>query len=268
MSTVPLHELPDQAEAAHIAETRKADALEHWNELLKDVSLEQTTSLRIGFNIHYLEKHGLFGILGFATEGEAIAASGWGRSTWYQSKRLAEQFDTLTLEQFTSMKVVNAIALADLPESKRKSREWIRLAGSESVEKFQQRVDEEMDGRAKASDGKEHGTILKMPMPLSRKKHVQEGLQEYAEQTGIDKEDIGKALENLVTEKRGETTLIGAITIAVQQAQAAKKLRESYLSAEECLEKVYVILDDMVILFNRALMAARGELEDESAGLS
>lgn len=256
-----LYELPSIEEQTKIAEDRKADAVAHWEKLKANVSLKAVSSLEIGFNAHYLKKNGLLGMLGFEDEGDAIKASGCGHSTWYETIRLAEAFEGITEEQFISMKLGNAKALANLPESKRKSREWIRMAGVDEVEDFEHKVDVEMEGKARPSDGKEKGVTLKLAMPLSRKDVVQPGLEAYAKKVGIDNGDIGKALEMLIVEKNGETSLIQAITNAVQRIKEAHNLRTSYLSAEEALERVMKLLDDMALDFAAALKTAKAEEE-------
>ena len=261
MSTITLYDLPSTEDAAKVAKERKTEAKKHFDALKKAGELESTTSLTIGWHAHYLKREGLFGILGFEDEDAARKASGVGRSTWYSVIRLAEAFNGLEKEQFVSMKHSNAQALSDLPESSRLSREWIRMAGSMSIEDFQAKVDVELDGRAKASNGKEKGTVLKMPMPLTRKKVVEAGLLEYANKVGVENGDTGKALELLVVEKKGETSLIEAITNAVQRVKDAKKLRESNLSAEELVEKLYGIMDDMVIEFSASLTAVQNSDE-------
>lgn len=256
-----LYELPSTEDAEKIAESRKADAIAHWTEVQAAAKLKSTSSMTIGFHAQYLKKNGLFGMLGFADEGEAMRASGVGQSTWFNTIRLAEAFEGLTEDQFTSMKLGNAEALADLPESKRKSREWIRDAGVDEVDTFRLKVDQEMDGKARSSDGKEKGVALKLDMPLSRKTFCQEGLLEYAKETGIENGDLGKALENLVAEKKGERSLVGAITNAVQRIIEIKQLRNGFLSADECLDRSFKILDDMALDFAEALKVTNAETE-------
>lgn len=255
MATTPLHQLPDMADAKQIAEERKADALKHFKAIKKAGEMESTSSMRIGWNIFYLRSHQLFGMLGFATEDEVRKASGVGRSTWYSVSRLAEAFAGIEEEQFVSMKITNAQALADLPESKRLSREWIRMAGSDSIEDFALKVEEEKNGKAAPSDSKEHGTVLKMPMPQSSKTVIDAGLKEFAQRVGV--EDTGKALELMVVEHTGQVGLIEALTNTAQRLKQAKELRESELSSDEILEKVYALVDDAILELSAALLAVQ-----------
>lgn len=249
----PLYELPSSGQAEKIAEDRKAEAKKHFEAIKKAGISESTSSLRIGWHAHAMKRDNLFGMLGYETDEEARVAADVGRSTWYANIRLAEAFNGLEEEQFVSMKQANANALSDLPESKRLSREWVRLAGSMSIRKFAVKAEEEMEGKAKPSDGKEHGVVLKMSMPASRKKSVESGLKEYAKSVGIDEGDTGKAVELLVIEKTGQVGLIEAITGAVQIIKVARELRDSGLSAEETLAKIYDLLGDMALLFNSSL---------------
>ena len=248
-----LYALPDEKQ---IAEDRKADAKKHYDALRKAGAMESTSTLKIGFHAHYLKANNLFGMLGFESEDDAREASGVGRSTWYSVVRLAESFNGLEEEQFTSMKLANAQALADLPESKRLSREWIRMAGSMAISEFAEKVDAEMDGKARSSDGKEQSTSFKLSMPKSRKKVVDAGLHEYAEKLGLG-EDTSRALEVMVAEHTGQGSLVGSITTAVQRIKAARDLQHSGLSADEILAKVYEDLDQLILDFADALAAVQ-----------
>jgi hypothetical protein len=260
-----LNELPDSKQAAKVAAERKAEAKQHFDIIKENAGVNSSSSMRIGWHAHYLKKNSLFGILGFEDEDEARKAAGVGESTWYANIRLAEAFQGITEAQFVSMKQANAKALSDLPESKRMSRDWIRMAGSVKIEEFADKCDEEMTGKAKPSDGKERSKVLSMPVPASRKKVIQEGLEEYAESIGIPKSDTGRALEMLVVEKTGQATLIQAITNANQHIKEAMGLKKSGLSADELLEKVYGILGDIALEFSAALDAARNGHEQKTA---
>ena len=252
-----LHDLPDQTQAAQIAADRKAEAKKHFDAIRKAGALEATSSMRIGWHAAYLKEHNLFGILGFKNEHECRIAAGVGESTWYAMIRLAEAYKGLDEEQFVSMKQVNAKALADLPESKRLSREWIRDAGSMSQEDFQEKVDEAMEGKARASDGKERGKVIKISVPASRKEVIETGLKEFAESVGIPANDTGRAMELLVVEATGQKSLIEAIANATQMIREAKKLQKKNLSAEELVEKLYAMLDQMALEFKAAMDAAK-----------
>jgi hypothetical protein len=256
-ATPHLHELPDQREAAQMAKERKAEAKRHFSAIKKAADDESTSSMLIGWHAYMLKKEGLFGMLGFDSEDAARKAAGVGRSTWYSTIRLAEAFQGLEETTYVSMKLANAQALSDLPESKRLSREWVRMAGSMSIEDFQAKVDEVMEGKAKASDGKERGVVLKMPIPASAKDVIQSGLEEYAESIGIPKADTGKALELLVVEKSGQPSLIEAITNAIQLIKAAKKFEKENLSADELVKKLYDTMGEMALMFKKALDAAK-----------
>ena len=243
-------------DTAKEAAQRKAEAQKHFDIILKSGAMESVSSMRIGWHAAYLKKNNLFGILGFKTESEARQAAGVGESTWYANIRLAEAFEGITEAQFVSMKQASAKALSDLPESKRKDGSWIRWAGSMKIEDFAAKCDEVMDGKAKPSDTKERGVVIKMSVPKSRKESLEHHLERCATQMGINPDDKGKVVEMLAVERDGQTGLIEAITNAVQRIKAAKKLQEDNLSAEEALEKVNVLLDEMALEFHDALTAA------------
>jgi len=237
------------------AENRKQEAKKHWSIICKSGGLVSVNSLKIGFHAYALKKDNLFGILGFENEKEAWEASGVGDSTWYANIRLAEQFTGVSEELFCGMKQANARALADLPESKRFTEYWLRRAATDPIELFKKMIDEEMDGLARASDGKERTTTFKQSMPASRKKAVEAGIKEYAKEIG--EQDEGRALELMVAEHTGGTSLIGAITTAIDRIDRIQDLRATLLSAEEVLEKTYEELGAIVGLFKSALQSVQ-----------
>jgi len=257
MTATSLHELPHEDEARKIAEERKADAIKHFNQIKKAGNMESTSSMRIGWNAYYLKSNNLFGMLGFKSEEEARIAAGIGRSTWYDCIRLAEAFQGVDEEAFVSMRQANAKALANLPESKRLSQEWIRDAGRDSMVDFDRKCDEAINGKATASDGKERGTVLKMPMPVSSKTVIEAGLKEYAEKVGVEEGNIGKAMELMVAEHSGQTSLVEAIANTARRLKEAKALQNSELSAEEVLVKVYELIDEAILELGASLAAVQ-----------
>lgn len=245
-----------------VASDRKATAKKHFDAIKKGEGARSTGSMRIGWHAYRLKKDGLFGILGFESEDDARKAAGVGQSTWYGQIRLAEQFYALTEEQYCSMKDTNAAALVDLPESKRFDSAWIRQAGVDSIKDFAAKIETEMDGKAKASDGKEKSVVLKMPMPASRKKAIDEGLETLTKQMGLDAGDPGKTLEIVIAERTGQMGLVEAITNAIQRIKGAKAQNDLGLSAEELLVSVFEIMDGMVLDFQAALDAVSNQAEE------
>ena len=84
---------------------------------------------------------------------------------------------------------------------------------------------------------------------------------DYSKSVGCDGNET-KALELMVAEHSGGTSLIGSITDAVGKLAEAKQLGDSGLSADEALEKVYAIIDEVVEGFRGALHSAQN-LEGE-----
>lgn len=243
------------------AENRKKEAKKHFDAIRKSGGLVQVNSLRIGFHAYALKRDNMFGILGFDDEDAARDAAGVGESTWYANIRLAEQFNGVSEELFCAMKQANAKALADLPESKRLTEYWVRMAAQDSLKDFAEKVDKEMEGKARASDGKEASSSLKVSMPVSRKNVIEMKLKQVAEEMG--EQDQGRALELLLVERTEGVSLIGAITKAVTQIAEIKKLGETGLSAAEVLEKTHAALDSIVETFREALEAAQSQPEGE-----
>lgn len=244
-----------EAEERDIA-SRKEEAKHHYEHIVRAAALQSRNSLRIGFHAFALKEKSLWGLLGYRDEHETREAAGVGESTWFSTIRLAEQFRTVPEELFIAMRLTNAKALADLPESKRQDREWLKYAADESLKDFAKRCEEEMNGKAKDSDTKEPVTAFKATMPVSQKKAVDEGIKTYAATVGIDPANTGKVLEAAMAELNGGETLIGAMTTAVQSLKEAKKIAESGLSAAEALEKVLEINDGIILKFGEALAQA------------
>ena len=240
---------------------RKEEALHHYQHVLRAAGLQSRNSLRLGFHAFALKEKSLWGLLGFRDEHETREAAGVGESTWFSTIRLAEQFRTVPEELFIGMRLTNAKALSELPESKRQDRDWIKWATDESLKDFAKRCDEEMNGKARDSDTKEHVTTMRMQMPASRQKVIEEKAKEFAEKHGLDPADTSKAIEcALVNQSQSTgTTLIGAITGAVQAIKAAKEQVHSGISVEEGLALLEKTMDDMVLEFAAALEGAKSE---------
>lgn len=236
------------------AENRKKEAQKHFQIICKSGGLVSVNSLRIGFHAYALKKENLFGILGFECEDDAREASGVGQSTWYANLSLAEKFTGVAEDLFCAMKQANAKTLADLPESQRLTEYWLRRAATDSIETFKAVIDAELDGKARASDGKERSTTFKQTMPASRKKAVEEGLKDYAKEVGVDE---SRALEVMVEEHRQSVSLLGSITHAIERIGTIKRLSESALSAGEILEKALTELEAIVAEFESAVLAVQ-----------
>jgi hypothetical protein len=234
------------------AEDRKREAKRHWETIRKSGVVVSVNSLRIGFHAFALKRDGLFGILGFGNEKEAQEASGVKDSTWFNVIRIAEAYPGVEEELFVGMKLSNAQELMDLPESKRLTEYWLRRAATDSMDTFKAVVEEEMNGKARSSDGREQTVAYSVKMPKSTRKAIQTGLLEYAKEVG-EAGNEAKALELMVAEHTGGTSLIAAITFAINRIADLKKLGDSGLSAAEALEKVYTGLDEVVEGFRVSL---------------
>ena len=152
------------------------------------------------------------------------------------------------------MKLTNAEALMDLPESKRLTEYWMRRASMDSIDTFKAVVDEEMNGKAKPSDGREKIVTFSEKMTKSQKKFVDTGLQEISKELGCEG-NVAKTIELMVAERKEGVSLVGTITKAIDQIAAIKKFGGSNLSAAEVLEKTYSGLDEIVGEFRSALQS-------------
>jgi hypothetical protein len=233
------------------AENRKKEAKDHWGVICKAGGLVSVNSLRIGFHACALKRQNLFGLLGFEDEKQAQKDSGVKDSTWFNVIRIAEAYPGVSEQLFTAMKLSNAQVMMDLPESKRLTEYWLRKAATEPIEVFKEQVDIEMNGKARASDGREASTSYKVSMPASRKKVIEDRVKVIGKELGI--EDEGRVIEMVLAERTEAVSLIGAISHAIDKIAAAKMLGDSGLSAAEALEKVYVQLDEVVSEFKQAL---------------
>lgn len=235
---------------------RKDEASYHFKQIKQASVLQSRNSLRIGFHALALKDKNLWGILGYKDEGEAREAAGVSDATWYSTIRLAEFFKGIPEELFTSMKLSNAKALSDLPETKRQDKDWLKAAADDSLKVFQDKVDIEMNGKAKRSDTQEVIQSIKMTMPASQKKVVEQGIKTYAASVGLDPTNTGKVLETAMVELNQGAGLIETITTAVQKVKAAKETIHSGRSLEEVVEQVEKMLDEVVISFAAALNQA------------
>lgn len=208
-----------------------------------------------------MKSENLFGILGYASEEDARDASGVGRSTWYNTIAIAESFKDLPEELFVTMKLVNAQAATDLPESKRLDREWVKKAEEMSEKEFAKLVDEEMNGKARRSDGKERTVKMSIDMPASRKTVIEAKAKDFAEAHNMDATDTGKVIEAMAVEATGGNTMTGAILNVVSRAKKIKELCESGLSSDEVLAQV-IILNEETILECATALGVKQEADE------
>jgi hypothetical protein len=237
------------------AEFRKKEARDHWKAIQQSGPLVSTNSLRIGYHAAALERDGLWGLLGYASKKEAQEASGVKQATFFNVMRIAEMFPGVEERLFVSMKLTNAEALMDLPESKRLTEYWLRRAATDSIDLFAKVVKEEMNGKEKPSNGREKVVpIFKgLKGPESREKTVKAGLLEYAKAVGCDG-DESKALELMVSEHTGGgVSLIESITHAIVKIGEIKEMKESSMSLDEIIDFVYKRLDEIIAEFQVAL---------------
>jgi hypothetical protein len=234
------------------AEFRKKTAQQHWKAIQQSGPLVSTNSLRIGYHAAALKRGGLWGMLGFANEKEAQEASGVKIATFYNVLRIAEAFPGVEEKIYIAMKLTNAEALMDLPESKRLTEYWMRRAATDPIDLFQAAVDTELDGKEKASNGREKIVTFSAKMPKSRKKVVEAGLLEFAKSVGVEG-DESRALELMIQEHTGGVSLIEAITHAITKIGEIKEMKDSGKSMEEILDSAYGALDEIVAEFQDAL---------------
>ena len=247
--TVAVSILEPQSEEA---ELRKQEAKAHWKAIQQSGPLVSTNSLRIGFHAAALKRDGLFGILGYENEKEAQEASGVKQATWYNVMRIAEAFPNVEEKLFTGMKLTNAEALMDLPESKRLTEYWMRRAATDPIDLFQAAVDTELDGHAKASSGRERVVSISIKATKSQKESIDAGLQKISKELGCEGNEA-KTLEFMVAERKEGLSLVGTISKAIDRIAEIKKFGDSGLSAAEALEKSYAGLDEIVVDFRKAL---------------
>lgn len=234
----------------------KQEAKQHFDAIKKAAVLESTSSLKIGYHAFALKEKNLFGILGYRDEQECRDAAGVSRSGWFSVIKLAESFKGVSEELFCGMLLTNAFALADLPESKRLDETWVKYAASESIKDFAKRIDEEMNGKSRPSDGKERTTTMKIDMPASQKTVIEAKVKDFAEAHGMDASNVGAVLEAVIIEATEGETLTGAIAGAVQKLKEIKELCESGLSSDEILAKVILINEEIILSFATALEQA------------
>jgi acetolactate synthase small subunit len=246
------------------AEERKKIATEHFEAIKSASGPHSRSSLVIGYHGNCLKKANLFGILGFATEEETRQAADVGKATWYNTLSIASAFEGLPMELFIAMKLVNAQAAVDLPDSKRLDRDWVTKAAELTEKQFAKLVDEALNGKARASDGKERTATLKVDMPASRKVVIEAKVKEFAEAHDMEPSDTGKVIEAMAVEATGGKTMLDAILHAVQRGQKIKELCESGLSSDEVLAQVIVLNEEMILEMGE-LLEVKGKSEDEEA---
>jgi hypothetical protein len=212
-----------------------------------------------------MKEENLFGIMGFADEEAARDAAGVGKSTWYNTIAIAKAFDGLPEELFITMKLVNAQAALDLGESRRLDREWVKRAAELTEKQFAKLVDEELNGKARRSDGKERSVKMTVDMPASRKTVIEEKVKEFAEAHDMPPEDTGRVIEAMAVEATGGKTMLDAILHSMQRAKKIKELSESGLSSDEVLAQVILLNEDNILELAEILSTKSAEEKEEAA---
>lgn len=212
-----------------------------------------------------MKEENAFGILGFASEEEARDASGVGESTWYSTIAIARSFKDLPEELFLSMKLCNAKELADLGESRRLDREWVKRAADLSQKQFRKLVEEELNGKARPSAGKERSVKMTVDMPASRKVVIEEKVKEFAEAHDMPPEDTGRVIEAMAVEATGGKTMLDAILHSIQRAKRIKELLESGLSSDEVLMQVIPLNEENILELAGVLSSKSSEENAEAA---
>lgn len=204
-------------------------------------------------------------MLGFSDEEAARDAAGVGKSTWYSTIALARSFDRLPEDLFISMKLVNAQELADLGESRRLDREWVKKAADLTEKQFRKLVEEELNGKSRPSDGKERSVKMTVDMPASRKTVIEEKVKEFAEAHDMEPADTGRVIEAMAMEATGGKTMLDTILHAMQRAKKIKELSESGLSSDEVLAQVIPLNEDSILEFAEVLSSKGSEEGEEAA---
>lgn len=233
-------------EAEEIKEL-KARAKLHFDAIVEGGGMTSKGSMMVGYHAYRMKEENLFGVMGFGTEEEARKASGVGESTWYANIALAKQFKDLSEKKFVGMKQANAKALADLPDSKKCDPQWVKDASHMKCEDFAAQVDKELNGKAKASEGKEKTTSMKVGMSVGQKAVIEENVRVFAEAQGLDAGDVGKVFEVMSIEVTQGDSLVGIITGIIQQMRDIKAVIASNLSADEALIKINAIVDEVIM---------------------
>lgn len=243
----------------------KAKAKLYFEKIVEGGGMASRGSMMIGFYAYRMKVESLFQVQGFEDENAARIASGVGESTWYANIRLAEQFKDLPEVRFVAMKQANAKQLARLPESKRYDSMWTRQAEVEKIEVFEAKIEVEVNGKASEVDTREISTSMKVSMPASRKALIESKAAIYAENHGIDKTDIGKAIEMSLVETTDGGTLTQAIGNTLQRFREVKDVIFSNLSAEEMVTKIDTLADEAILELEDILKHKKEQEHTEAA---
>ncbi len=175
-------------------------------------------SMEIGWDGHFIKRHQGWHLLGYDDEKHYREFKGIGRSTWYKMVAIAERLSHLKREEFLAMTVENAELLGAEPPSMKENPALISKAQTETAEGLAEELARDT-ARRENKPLKDVFVTLKLHVRQGQRKVIEQGLEEWQRQHGID--DPGYALELMIAEFRDRGTFAGFIADSIVRLSAA-----------------------------------------------
>lgn len=198
-------------------------------------------SMIIGWYGHRLKARNLFGELGYESEDAYVGSRELARSTWYRMVRLGMEFSQLALDEFLTMTVENAEALADVQPEHRYNQELLEAAATQKNAVFLRTLAEfgaVLAGRP-PSDAR---SPMSFHLTKSQTIAIRSGLKEWM--TAHQITDEGEALEMLVAEYSDRDTLIGTYHDTIDLLRQAA-FAGDYVTVADAQDQMLVLAGKM-----------------------
>lgn len=248
---IDANEATEEVKDSLLEQLREADRrLTHNGSRFNKISME------IGWDGYLIKRHEGWRWLGYDDEKQYREAKKIGRSTWYKMIGIAERLSHLRREDFLAMTVENAELLSEQPASVKENPALIAKAQVETADKF---ADELVKDTAHRENKrvKDVFVTMKLHVRQGQRKVIEQGLEEWQHQHGID--DPGFALELMLAEFRDRGTFVGFISDSIVRLSNAVTAAHTTEELEQLRDMLAAHIQEM----GEFLQICSGELGAE-----
>ena len=202
--------------------------------------------MALGIAIAKARAQNIWSVLGFESENAWREHLDIGRSTWFRSGRIAElcMKGGIPERELLKISVDNAEILLDLPARQLKVSKWWKLAqekkASELAALVEKALPEGKDGKPEKADPTvERRVKLDLFLYETQRTVILDGVKAFNKENNIPLDDIGRGLELIISEVRGNRqSLVRAVRNVVlpHMKQALEAYKVDGKSLEEQLE--------------------------------
>jgi hypothetical protein len=224
--------------------TLKKQLEESFRSLQKNSTKLNRTSMEIGWDAAFIERHDGWQLFGYKHQHACRTALGISYSNWFRVLSIANCFPRLTKAEYLCMKLDSADVLGRQPEEVRYDQAMIELASKEPIEVFKVRF------APTPGESKDHPSTFEVTMLPEKKEAIEAGLRNFMSVNNIDNQSY--ALELIVAEYAQGPTIAGFLSKAIPEVTQSVK-------ADGDLEDLRVIVLNFIQELGNLLLQGCGE---------